>query len=55
MSIFSIGETAHADAFVEVSGILKAHAANLIKIANDLRLLNFTGEISLPPRRPAPR
>lgn len=44
-----MGETAHADTFVEVSGILKAHAANLIKIANDLRLLNFTGEISLPP------
>lgn len=44
-----MGETAHADAFVEVSGILKAHGANLIKIANDLRLLNFTGEISLPP------
>jgi len=44
-----MGETAHADAFVEVSGILKAHAVNLIKIANDLRLLNFTGEISLPP------
>jgi len=43
-----MGETAHADAFVEVSGILKAHAANLIKISNDLRLLNFTGEISLP-------
>ncbi len=43
-----MGETAHVDAFVEVSGILKAHAANLIKIANDLRLLNFTGEISLP-------
>ncbi|OPY90299.1 MAG: Aspartate ammonia-lyase [Syntrophus sp. PtaU1.Bin208] len=44
-----MGETAHADAFVEVSGILKAHAANLVKIANDLRLLNFIGEISLPP------
>ncbi len=44
-----MGETAHADAFVEVSGILKAHGANLVKIANDLRLLNYTGEISLPP------
>jgi aspartate ammonia-lyase len=43
-----MGETAHADAFVEVSGILKAHATNLIKIANDLRMLNFAGEISLP-------
>ncbi|OPY91290.1 MAG: Aspartate ammonia-lyase [Syntrophaceae bacterium PtaU1.Bin231] len=41
------GETANADSFVEVSGILKAHAANLIKIANDLRTLNATGEIRL--------
>jgi aspartate ammonia-lyase len=43
------GETANADAFVEVAGILKALAANLVKISNDLRLLNFTGEIHLPP------
>jgi hypothetical protein len=43
-----MGETANADAFVEVSGILKAHAVNLIKISNDLRLLNFLGEIRLP-------
>jgi aspartate ammonia-lyase len=43
-----MGETANADAFVEVSGILKAHAVNLIKIANDLRLMNFLGEIKLP-------
>ncbi|MEN6465619.1 MAG: aspartate ammonia-lyase [Syntrophaceae bacterium] len=42
------GETANADPFVEVSGILKAHAANLIKISNDLRLLNLLGEIHLP-------
>ncbi len=42
------GETANADAFVEVSAILKAHAVNLIKIANDLRLMNFLGEIRLP-------
>ncbi len=42
------GETANADPFVEVSGILKAHAVNLMKIANDLRLLNFIGEIRLP-------
>jgi aspartate ammonia-lyase len=41
-------ETANADSFVEVSGILKAHAVNLIKIANDLRLMNFLGEIRLP-------
>jgi aspartate ammonia-lyase len=42
------GETANADPFVEVSGMLKAHAVNLIKIANDLRLLNFIGEIDVP-------
>ena len=43
-----MGETANADPFVEVSGILKAHAANVMKICNDLRLLNFLGEIRLP-------
>lgn len=43
-----MGETGNADSFVEVSGILKAHAVNLIKIANDLRLMNFLGEIKLP-------
>ena len=43
-----VGETANADAFVEVSGILKAHAANIIKIAGDLRMLNLLGEIHLP-------
>lgn len=41
-------ETANADVFVEVSAILKAHAVNLIKIANDLRLMNLLGEIHLP-------
>ena len=35
--------TANSDPFVEVSGILKAHASNLIKIGNDLRLLHFPG------------
>jgi aspartate ammonia-lyase len=40
--------TANTDPFVEVSGILKAHASNLIKIANDLRILHFSGEIELP-------
>ena len=40
--------TANTDCFVEVSGILKAHASNLIKICNDLRLLHFLGEIELP-------
>lgn len=43
-----MGETANADAYVEVSGILKAHAVNLIKIAGDLRLMNLLGEIHLP-------
>ncbi|HNV86290.1 MAG TPA: aspartate ammonia-lyase [Candidatus Omnitrophota bacterium] len=42
------GDTAHADPFVEVSGILKAHACNLVKIANDLRLSSLLGEIRLP-------
>ena len=32
--------TQNADPFVEVSGILKAHAVNLFKIAGDLRLLS---------------
>ena len=42
-------QTANADAFAEVAGILGAHAVNIRKIANDLRLLHFLGEISLPP------
>lgn len=45
--------TQNADAFVEVSGILKACATNLLKIANDLRLMSSGpvagfGEITLP-------
>ncbi len=48
--------TQNADAFVEVSGILKAHASNLLKVATDLRLLSSgpdggLGEIHLPPRQ----
>ncbi|MBF0331554.1 MAG: aspartate ammonia-lyase [Candidatus Omnitrophica bacterium] len=43
-----MGDTAHADTFVEVSGILKAHAVNILKISNDLRLMNMLGEIVLP-------
>lgn len=43
-----VDQTANADAFVEVSGILKAHASNLIKISNDLRMLNLLGEVELP-------
>jgi len=41
-------QTANEDCFVEVSGILKAHACNLIKISNDLRLMNLFEEIKLP-------
>ncbi len=44
-----VGETANADSFVEVSGILRTHAMNLIKICNDLRMLNYMEEIILPP------
>ena len=44
--------TANTDPFVEISGILKAHANNIIKIGNDLRLLNFLGEIELPRLQP---
>jgi aspartate ammonia-lyase len=41
-------QTSNSDSFVEVSGILKAHASNLRKISGDLRLLNLLGEILLP-------
>ncbi|WP_423126646.1 aspartate ammonia-lyase [Gaoshiqia sp. Z1-71] len=49
-----IENTQNADVFVEVSGILKACATNLIKVSNDLRLLSGGpdggfGEINLPP------
>jgi len=45
--------TQNTDVFVEVSGILKACASNLFKVANDLRLLSSgpdggLGEINLP-------
>jgi aspartate ammonia-lyase len=43
-----VGETANADVFVEVSGMLKAHAVDILKISNDLRLMNMLGEIKLP-------
>lgn len=43
--------TANADPFVEVSGILKAHAANLIKICGDLRWMSGLGEIKLEKRQ----
>jgi aspartate ammonia-lyase len=46
--------TQNNDVFVEVSGLLKALAVNLSKIAGDLRLMNSgprggLGEITLPP------
>jgi aspartate ammonia-lyase len=51
-----IEATQNADAFVEVSGILRTLATNLLKIANDLRLLSSgphggLGEIRLPARQ----
>ena len=43
-----VDQTANADAFVEVSGIMKACAANLLKICGDLRILHMNGKINLP-------
>ncbi|MGV8122633.1 MAG: aspartate ammonia-lyase [Candidatus Xenobiia bacterium LiM19] len=43
-----MGETANQDPFVEVSGIIKAHSATILKISQDLRLLALLGEIRLP-------
>jgi aspartate ammonia-lyase len=48
--------TQNADVFVEVSGILKACAASLLKVSGDLRLLSSgpeagLGELRLPPRQ----
>jgi len=48
--------TQNADVFVEVSGILKAHAVSLLKVCTDLRLLSSgpeagLGEIKLPARQ----
>lgn len=43
-----VENTQNADVFSEVSGILKAHATNLIKISNDLKLLKSYDEIELP-------
>jgi aspartate ammonia-lyase len=49
--------TQNNDPFIEVSGMLRAHAANLLKIARDLRLLSSgpqggLGEIELPAIQP---
>lgn len=51
-----IEATQNNDVFVEVSGILKAHASTLVKIANDLRFLSSgpeagIGEILLPQKQ----
>jgi aspartate ammonia-lyase len=48
--------TQNADVFVEVSGMVKAHAVSLLKICGDLRLLSSgpeagLGEIRLPARQ----
>ena len=48
--------TQNADVFVEVSGILKAHAMDLLKVSGDLRLMSSgpeagLGEIRLPRRQ----
>jgi aspartate ammonia-lyase len=49
-----VDATQNADPLVEVSGILKAHAVNLLKVSSDLRLLGSgprcgLGELRLPP------
>lgn len=51
-----VENTQNWDVFAEVSGILKAHATSLIKISNDLRLMNSGpkagfAEIILPARQ----
>lgn len=53
-SEYPLDITQNNDVFVEVSGLLKALAVNLMKIGNDLRLMNSgphggLGEITLPP------
>lgn len=51
-----VDATQNQDAFVEVSGMLRAYAVNLLKIASDVRLLGSgpdggLGEIRLPARQ----
>jgi aspartate ammonia-lyase len=47
--------TSNLDPFVEVHGILKAHAVNLEKMVNDMRMLSSdlhgTGVFTIPPRQ----
>lgn len=51
VSEYPLDITQNNDVFVEVSGLLKALAVNMMKIANDLRLMNSNaiGEIRLRP------
>ncbi|GFZ31931.1 aspartate ammonia-lyase [Clostridium zeae] len=56
-SDFPMDITQNADVFVEVSGLLKSCAVNLMKISNDLRLLSSGpkggfGELILPMKQP---
>ncbi len=53
---YLVEATQNTDVFVEVSGILKAHASNLLKVASDLRFLSSgpaagIGELHLPERQ----
>jgi aspartate ammonia-lyase len=43
-----VDQTSNADSFTEVAGILASMAANVEKLAGDLRLLAFAGDITLP-------
>ena len=43
-----IDQTANADCFAEVAGMLNACAVNVIKVSRDLRLLHLLEEITLP-------
>jgi aspartate ammonia-lyase len=43
-----LDQTANADSYVEVAGMIAAHAVDIQKISNDLRLLHDRGEITLP-------
>lgn len=45
---FVMDQTANADCYVEISGMLAANAVNLIKISKDIRILHFLNEITLP-------
>ncbi len=44
-----VDQTANADAFVEIAGILSAFSSNLVKAARDVRLLAHEGDISIKP------